>query len=225
MQSPQNLIWIDLEMTGLEPEHDVIIEMATIVTDSDLNILATGPVIAVHQSDALLAASPDFQMGEGYAPDRFTDELLTLASKWVFNHFGCLSLTLEMPFKDNANLPDPQVGWNGERSKRLGASVLQPVLAVLPRVTTGLAVVGQLGNVSDGSATGSGTPRMRRHAMAQPTARRSSAGASMCTQLAQATGSTAATSSISNWIRAGLSSFQRSNGPTAITRNIGIAGT
>ena len=47
MQSPQNLIWIDLEMTGLEPEHDVIIEMATIVTDSDLNILATGPVIAV----------------------------------------------------------------------------------------------------------------------------------------------------------------------------------
>ncbi|MBP8172005.1 MAG: oligoribonuclease, partial [Pseudomonas sp.] len=46
MQSAQNLIWIDLEMTGLEPEHDVIIEMATIVTDSDLNILATGPVIA-----------------------------------------------------------------------------------------------------------------------------------------------------------------------------------
>ncbi len=43
MQSPQNLIWIDLEMTGLEPEHDVIIEMATIVTDSDLNILAEGP--------------------------------------------------------------------------------------------------------------------------------------------------------------------------------------
>lgn len=60
MQSAQNLIWIDLEMTGLEPEHDVIIEMATIVTDSDLNILATGPVIAVHQSDALLAGMDEW---------------------------------------------------------------------------------------------------------------------------------------------------------------------
>jgi len=46
MQNPQNLIWIDLEMTGLDPENDVIIEMATIVTDSDLNTLAEGPVDA-----------------------------------------------------------------------------------------------------------------------------------------------------------------------------------
>ncbi|RFQ27841.1 oligoribonuclease, partial [Pseudomonas sp. ATCC 13867] len=46
MQNPQNLIWIDLEMTGLDPDKDVIIEMATIVTDSDLNILEEGPVIA-----------------------------------------------------------------------------------------------------------------------------------------------------------------------------------
>ena len=49
MQNPQNLIWIDLEMTGLDPDRDVIIEMATIVTDSDLNTLAEGPVIAIHQ--------------------------------------------------------------------------------------------------------------------------------------------------------------------------------
>ena len=60
MQNPQNLIWIDLEMTGLEPETDVIIEMATIVTDSDLNILAEGPVIAVHQSDELLAGMDEW---------------------------------------------------------------------------------------------------------------------------------------------------------------------
>ncbi|MGQ7959637.1 oligoribonuclease [Pseudomonas sp. SP16.1] len=60
MQNPNNLIWIDLEMTGLEPERDVIIEMATIVTDSELNVLAEGPVIAVHQSDAALAAMDEW---------------------------------------------------------------------------------------------------------------------------------------------------------------------
>ncbi len=50
----QNLIWIDLEMTGLDPEQERIIEFATIVTDKNLNILAEGPVLAVYQSDELL---------------------------------------------------------------------------------------------------------------------------------------------------------------------------
>ncbi|MGO1297869.1 MAG: oligoribonuclease [Vibrio sp.] len=49
-----NLIWIDLEMTGLDPEVHKIIEIATIVTDSQLNILAEGPVLAVHQPEAEL---------------------------------------------------------------------------------------------------------------------------------------------------------------------------
>ncbi|MGF1726346.1 oligoribonuclease [Photobacterium nomapromontoriensis] len=53
--SDQNLIWIDLEMTGLDPETHQIIEMATIVTDAQLNILAEGPVLAIHQPDAELA--------------------------------------------------------------------------------------------------------------------------------------------------------------------------
>lgn len=53
--SPDNLIWIDLEMTGLDSQTDRIIEIATIVTDSQLNILAEGPVLAIHQNDAVLA--------------------------------------------------------------------------------------------------------------------------------------------------------------------------
>jgi murein tripeptide amidase MpaA len=53
---------------------------------------------------------------------------LKLASKYIGNKFGCLSLTLEMPFKDNANLPDERVGWNGERSAALGAAMLQAIL-------------------------------------------------------------------------------------------------
>ena len=57
---------------------------------------------------------------------------LTLASKYVGHSFGALSLTLEMPFKDNADLPDEEVGWDGKRSKRLGAAALEAMLAVLP---------------------------------------------------------------------------------------------
>ncbi|MBK1719406.1 oligoribonuclease [Thiocystis violacea] len=54
-KSENNLIWIDLEMTGLDPFQDRILEIATIITDSDLRILAEGPVMAIHQEDAILA--------------------------------------------------------------------------------------------------------------------------------------------------------------------------
>ncbi len=58
--SADNLIWIDLEMTGLDPMTDRIIEIATIVTDGELKTLAEGPMIAVHQSDAALAGMDDW---------------------------------------------------------------------------------------------------------------------------------------------------------------------
>ncbi|CAM3161990.1 MULTISPECIES: oligoribonuclease [Vibrio] len=58
--SDQNLIWIDLEMTGLDPEAHKIIEIATIVTDSQLNILAEGPVLAIHQPESELDKMDDW---------------------------------------------------------------------------------------------------------------------------------------------------------------------
>ena len=59
-QNPNNLIWIDLEMSGLDTVGDVIIEIATVVTDSELNTLAEGPVFAIHQSDDILNGMDDW---------------------------------------------------------------------------------------------------------------------------------------------------------------------
>ncbi|HEY8521681.1 MAG TPA: oligoribonuclease [Gammaproteobacteria bacterium] len=60
MNRKDRLIWIDLEMTGLDPDRDSIIEIATIVTDKDLTVLAEGPVCAIHQPESVLAAMDDW---------------------------------------------------------------------------------------------------------------------------------------------------------------------
>ncbi|MFK7830961.1 MAG: oligoribonuclease [Congregibacter sp.] len=60
MVDEQNLIWIDMEMTGLDPDGDRVIEIASIVTDSELNTLSEGPVIAIYQSDAVLEAMDEW---------------------------------------------------------------------------------------------------------------------------------------------------------------------
>ena len=63
-QDSLNLIWIDLEMTGLDPERERIIEIATVVTDANLNVLAEGPSLVVHQDDALLDAMDEWNTNQ-----------------------------------------------------------------------------------------------------------------------------------------------------------------
>jgi oligoribonuclease len=60
MAGPDVLVWLDMEMTGLDPDRERIIEVATIITDGQLNELATGPELVIHQSDEVLAAMDDW---------------------------------------------------------------------------------------------------------------------------------------------------------------------
>lgn len=96
MKHPDNLIWIDLEMTGLDTDNDVIIEIATIITDSQLNVLAEGPAIAVKQPDALLDGMDEWntrQHNQSGLVQRVKDSVVSVAeaeqmtlefvSKWV----------------------------------------------------------------------------------------------------------------------------------------------
>jgi oligoribonuclease len=76
-----NLIWIDLEMTGLNTFEDQIIEIATIVTDSQLNLVAEGPALAIHQPDSVLAAMDEWntrQHGQSGLTQRVRDSRLSV---------------------------------------------------------------------------------------------------------------------------------------------------
>ncbi|MBE5529291.1 hypothetical protein A9J41_04220 [Laribacter hongkongensis] len=84
--------------------------------------------------ETLALASPDFQDIHGYDKDAPGEANLSLATNWVGHTFGCLAFTLEMPFKDNDNLPDDDYGWSSQRSIRLGEAMLNPVYAVLNRL-------------------------------------------------------------------------------------------
>ncbi|MDZ7870897.1 MAG: M14-type cytosolic carboxypeptidase [Rheinheimera sp.] len=79
----------------------------------------------------LLAVTPEFQTEYGYDLDAPGQANLTIASTWVAEQFKCLAYTFEMPFKDNANLPDAQFGWSDVRSKKLGNDTLIAVRAVV----------------------------------------------------------------------------------------------
>ncbi|MAK67957.1 MAG: oligoribonuclease [Methylophaga sp.] len=80
-KSKHNLIWIDLEMTGLDTNNDYIIEIATIVTDGELNILAEGPILAIHQPDSILAGMDEWntrQHGGSGLTERVRNSVVTV---------------------------------------------------------------------------------------------------------------------------------------------------
>ena len=82
-------------------------------------------------SDVLKLASADFQSEFGYDIDAPGTANMTIATHWVAERFDCLANTLEMPFKDNDNVPDADTGWSPERSIKLGEASLVAMLAVV----------------------------------------------------------------------------------------------
>ncbi|OLF38433.1 M14-type cytosolic carboxypeptidase [Psychrobacter sp. Cmf 22.2] len=86
-------------------------------------------------SDVLKMASADFQSEYGYDIDAPGKANMTVATNWVAERFDCLANTLEMPFKDNNNLPDADMGWSPERSIKLGEASLMAMLAVVDELS------------------------------------------------------------------------------------------
>ena len=84
-----------------------------------------------HFKSAYAASSPDFQTEYGYPKTPRGKADLSICTNYMTNTFGCLAMTLEMPFKDNADLPDPEYGWSPARCARLGAASLDAMLSTL----------------------------------------------------------------------------------------------
>ena len=80
---------------------------------------------------AYKTASPDFQTEVGYGITAPGKANLSMCTNYTAHAYDCLAMTLEMPFKDNANLPDSEFGWSPDRCARLGGAVLDAMLAVV----------------------------------------------------------------------------------------------
>jgi len=85
--------------------------------------------------DSFLAASADFQTKVGYPIDAKGEANMTVATNAIGDRFNCLAYTLEMPFKDNCEMPCPIYGWSAPRSMALGRDILHPISAVLNKLT------------------------------------------------------------------------------------------
>jgi murein tripeptide amidase MpaA len=88
-------------------------------------------------SDTLERLSPDFQTAQGYEIPAPGQANLSMSTTQLAERYGAVSMTLEMPFKDNFNLPDEVYGWSPQRSKYLGASCLNALHAILPELQAG----------------------------------------------------------------------------------------
>ena len=98
------------------------------------NFDARGQELLDGYKAALCTASPDFQTAHGYAVDAPGTADLSICTNYLANSFKCLAMTLEMPFKDNADLPDEVHGWSPERCRKLGAATLDAMLAMAGRL-------------------------------------------------------------------------------------------
>jgi murein tripeptide amidase MpaA len=87
-------------------------------------------------SDALERVSPDFQTRQGYETPAPGQANMSMSTTQLAERYGCVSMTLEMPFKDNFDLPDPLYGWSPERSKYLAFSCLDALYSVLEDLKT-----------------------------------------------------------------------------------------
>ena len=81
--------------------------------------------------NAYKTASPDFQTAKGYAISKPGEANLSMCTNYTADTYDCLAMTLEMPFKDNANLPDEEFGWSPDRCAKLGGAALDAMLAVV----------------------------------------------------------------------------------------------
>ena len=85
-------------------------------------------------SQALVEATPDFQTDKGYEVPKPGEANLSMSTAQLAERFGAVSMTLEMPFKDNADLSDPVYGWSPERSRLLARSCLHALHSVIDRI-------------------------------------------------------------------------------------------
>jgi murein tripeptide amidase MpaA len=94
---------------------------------------ATNALQAEFESE-LCAINPDFQTEHGYPESEPGAANMTMATNWIADAFGALAMTLEMPFKDNADAPDLEYGWSPARCEKLGRGVLAALLRIVDRL-------------------------------------------------------------------------------------------